>query len=126
MKNIDNKKDKYNYEEIYEILTNFIDYNKDCNYDIPELLYYLKFNHNVDCLEDFKNIDEVLLQDSGETDDIKEEDYYRLIFTDITEENQNVLNKLDKIIKKYLKTGFIPDPYIECEKKKVLKLKQDK
>ena len=29
-------------------------------------------------------------------------------------------------IKRYLKTGFIPDPYIECEKKKTLKLKQDK
>ena len=125
MNNTDNKKNKYNYEEIYEILTNFIDYNQDCNYDIPELLYYLKFNHNVDCLGDFKNIGQEFIEVLDD-DDMKEEDYYRLVFTDITEENQNVLNKLDKAIKRYLKTGFIPDPYIECEKKKTLKLKKDK
>lgn len=38
MNNTDNKKNKYNYEEIYEILTNFIDYNQDCNYDIPYII----------------------------------------------------------------------------------------
>ena len=105
MNNIDNKKDKYNYEEIYEV--------------------YLKFNLNVDCLKDFKNIGQEFIEVLDD-DDMKEEDYYRLVFTDITEENQNALNRLDKVIKRYLKTGFIPDTYIECEKKKTLKLKQDK
>ena len=126
------KKEKYNFDEIYEILTNFIDYTKECNYDLPELLYYLKFKLGIDCLEDFNNLEEMNLSesanfytnDSVNDDGISEEEFYSFIFNEISEENQVVLNKLERVIKRYLKTGDIPDLYIECQKNKKLKLEK--
>lgn len=114
--------EQYNFEEIYEILNTFIDYTKECRFTMPDLLYYLKFRLGIDCLGDFNNIDD----NTSKFDDcvqITEEQYYNLIFSEPSKEELIVLNKLNKVIKKYLKTGNMPDPYIECEKKKKIKLK---
>ena len=128
----DERMDKYNFDEIYEVLTNFVDYTKKCKYDIPDLLYYLKFKLDIDCLEDFNNIgvedlDDIFVSNSSNDNDISEEEYYKIVFSEVSDEDQIVLNKLEKVINKYLKTGVIPDLYIESEKKcKTKKLSNNK
>jgi hypothetical protein len=118
--------EQYNYEEIYEILNTFIDYTKECRFTMPDLLYYLKFNLGVDCLEDFNNIESECLVNndlSNNSDSITEEQYYHLVFSEPSKEDLLVLNKLNKVMRKYFKTGNIPDPYIECENRNKKKLK---
>lgn len=124
--------DKYNFDEIYEVLTNFVDYTKKCKYDIPDLLYYLKFKLGIDCLEEFNNIgiedlDDIFVSNSFNENGISEEEYYKIVFNEVSDEDQIVLNKLERVINKYLKTGVIPDLYIESEKKcKTKKLSNNK
>ena len=118
--------EQYNFEEIYEILNTFIDYTKECRFTMPDLLYYLKFNLEVDCLEDFNNIESEYLVNnnlSDNSDSITDKQYYNLVFSELSKEDFVVLNKLNKVMRKYLKTGDIPDPYIECEKNNKSKLK---
>ena len=122
---------KYNYEEIYELIRDFVDYNKECQYDIPDLFYYLKYKMGIDCLDDWNKIGEDYLEDSDDiyTNNLKlsneeEKKYYEFLFSEISDNQKEVLNELEKVINKYLKTGIIPDPYIESQKKKTLLLRK--
>lgn len=127
---IDNwdKYKKYDYDEICDILNEFIYSNDKCNYNLYDLLHYLKYKMNINCLDNFNNeieqyVDEEENSFIGNQDD---EDYYNLIFDNLTLDDQLVLNKLEKVIKKYLKTRKVPDSYVESESNnKSLKLRKN-
>ena len=127
---IDNwdKYKKYDYDEICDILNEFIYFNDKCNYNLYDLLHYLKYKMNINCLDNFNNeieqyVDEEENSFIGNQDD---EDYYNLIFDNLTLDDQLVLNKLEKVIKKYLKTRKVPDSYVESESNnKSLKLRKN-
>ena len=127
---IDNwdKYKKYDYDEICDILNEFIYSNDKCNYNLYDLLHYLKYKMNINCLDNFNNeieqyVDE---EENSFVTNQDDEDYYNLIFDNLTLDDQLVLNKLEKVIKKYLKTRKVPDSYVESESNnKSLKLRKN-
>ena len=89
---MENLEKKYNYEEIYELIRDFVDYNKECQYDIPDLFYYLKYKMGIDCLDDWNKIGEDYLEDSDDiyTNNLKlsneeEKKYYEFLFSEISD-----------------------------------------
>ena len=122
---------KYDYDEICDILNDFIYSNDKCNYNLYDLLHYLKYKMNINCLDNFNNeIEQFQDEDdfimNQDNEEISEEDYYHLIFDNLTLEDQLVLNKLEKVIKRYLKTRKVPDSYVESESNnKSLKLRKN-
>ena len=99
---------------IHSIISNFVYFNRDCSYSESDLYVFLRCGLGIElpnvCISD--DYDFVFIDD----DNADLNCLYRLIFTDCSEKEKEVLADFSKYILNYIKFGIIPDPYVDFNK----------